>query len=263
MECLKSLPAQPSGAILFTVPETRVEVLWQQLKAKCLGSGLSLGDDVHGVDRTWTAADGRILAITSWSVVLGRLRLATRNTPAMQQDIAQLKGLTDTMNVDTFLPLVEAEVTGVCVPRRLINYIEMIDEISNRLAAEGHASTKGLQSASTYTNVGRYLALLDRFIGWIGIELTEWKISGLTPMQFRLYTRDNLADLSKTPPQKLAGHFEGARATKDTLYIPADLAVGVDRSQVIDHAVKQMHDIGRTLLNLFPSPDAQSGPSKG
>ena len=54
---------------------------------------------------------------------------------ALQQDIVQLRGLTDQMNAGEFLPLREDEVTDVNVARRLTNYSELIEDIAALIRA--------------------------------------------------------------------------------------------------------------------------------
>ena len=61
------------------------------------------------------------MALTSRRHVLETLSEAIADR-TLRRAIAQLRELSDQMNTDVFLPLTEAGLSDVAVPRRLINY---------------------------------------------------------------------------------------------------------------------------------------------
>ena len=177
---LEALPADESSALVFIVPHERAYGLWGELRKKCRSSKINLGSESKGDGITWARAGQRILAITSWKHVLGRLEEAAAD-PAVRQDIAQLRGLTDRMNADAFLPLREDEVTDANVARRLINYTGLINDIVGRLVTDSVATVKDLKKGVSYNYAGRFLRLHDRFGTWLGVDHEAWRGRGITP----------------------------------------------------------------------------------
>ena len=247
---LEALPADVSSLLVFIAPHQRGYGLWGELRERCRRSKIQLAGESKGGDITWARAGRRTLAITSWRHVLGRLEEAAAD-PALRQDIAQLRGLTDRMNVDAFLPLHEDEVTDANVARRLINYTGLIDEIVGRLKTDGIAGTKKLGSSYGYQFAGRFLRVHSRFNLWLGVHHRSWCARGITP----IWTAHNTNTSSSGIEGKILQAkelFNDARAVKGQLYIPIRLTTGADRDRVIDDAVRQMHSIADRLREEFP-----------
>ena len=136
---LEKLSAEVSSLLVFVVPQQRMTSLWDELKERCRQREFDLGSEFTADTVYWASAGRRTLAITSWKHVLGPLEHAAdaKGHADLRADIVQLRGLTDRMDVDEFLPLREGEVTDVDVARRMINYTGLIDEIVRRLKADG------------------------------------------------------------------------------------------------------------------------------
>ena len=96
---LKALPAHPASILAFVVPEERLGTLWDDLKARCMSEGLVPEDESPPGDPRRVRVAGRTMLITSWKRVLDVLqRVASESDrSAIEQDIAQLRGLTDWM----------------------------------------------------------------------------------------------------------------------------------------------------------------------
>ena len=155
------------------------------------------------------------------------------------------------MNVDEFLPLSEAEVTDVNVARRLTNYINLIEEIVDRLETDGMADTKDLRPAHSYTSAGRYLRVHGKFGLWLGVDLMAWRDRGITPIWSKHQMNSSWSGIQGKilQAEKL---FDEAQANNATLYIPIRLTTGAERDRVIDDAVRQMRSIADRLLEAFP-----------
>ena len=170
---------------------------------------------------------------------------------ALQQDIVQLRGLTDQMNAGEFLPLREDEVTDVNVARRLTNYSELIEDIAGRLRTDGIADMEGLRPAHGYTSAGRWLRLHAKFGLWLGVDLIAWRDRGITPIWSEHNTDASFSGVEGRVRQaeKL---FDDAQETDGWLYISIRLATRAERDRVIDDAVRQMRSIADRLLEAFP-----------
>ena len=251
---LEALPADASSVLVFIVPHERVYGLWGELQERCRRSKVRLDSEPRGDGITWARVDHRILAVTSWKHVLGRLE-ETAADPTLRQDIAQLRGLTDRMDADAFLPLGEDEVTDANVARRLLNYTGLIDEIVGRLKTARVADTKGLGVGNRYIYMGRFLRLYARFGTWLGVRLYAWRDRGITPM-WSVHNTNNSFSGIEGKIRQAEELFDDAYESNGQLLIPIRLTTGADRDRVIDDAVQQMRNIADRLQEAFP--DGQS-----
>ena len=251
---LEALPCDGSAALVFVVPHQRMYGLWGELREKCRRNGVELESESTTDTITWARAGHRTLAITSWKHVLGSLEQAARTGGHvdLQQDIVQLRGLTDHMNDAEFLPLRDDEVTNVNLARRMINYSELINEIVGRLVTDGVAETTGLRPGHTFTAAGRYLRMHATFDAWLGVDLHAWCEWGITP----IWSEHNTNSLSSGIPGKIrqaAKLFDDAQEDNGWLYLPIRLTTGVERDRVVDDAARQMRSIADRLREAFPA----------
>lgn len=154
------------SALLFIVPEHRVEFVWSELIKRCRQNQESWGV-TKVVDKDgmrWAQANSKILAIAHWSHVLSSMLRAMPEAVdhIARNDIYQLKGLTDMMEQDAFLPLEEYEVSGQQFPRRLNNYIDLVKRIVERLKLEELADTEGCLCRWFDGGVGQFMHLQGR-----------------------------------------------------------------------------------------------------
>ena len=249
---LDELPVDGSSALVFVVPHLRMYGLWGEIKEKCRRNGVELENESATKTVVWARAGHRTLAITSWKHVLGSLEkaAAAAGHEALQQDIAQLRGLTDRENADEFLPLREDEVTDVNVARRMINYSDLIEEIIGRLKEEGVADKKLGQSHSYHT-AGRYLRLHSRFGLWLGVDLDAWRDWGTTPIWSEHNTSSDFSGIEGQLRQA-AVLFDDAQEHNAWLCLPVRLTTGAERDRVIDDAVRQMRSIADKFQEAFP-----------
>ena len=247
---LNALPTDALSALVFIVPHQRRYVLWGELRERCHRSKIRLDSESKRDGITWVRADHRILAVTSWKHVLGRLEEAAAD-PALRQDIVQLRGLTDRMNASAFLPLREDEVTDARVARRMLNYIGLIDEIIDRLKTDGIVTVKGLRTGVSYSYTGRFLRLHAKFGTWMGVRLYPWRRRGITPIWSVHDTNQPFSGI-KGEVRQAKSLFDDAHEYNGQLFIPIRLTTGADRDRVIDDAVQQMCSIADRLREAFP-----------
>ena len=241
---IRALPEDRQAALLFIVPEQRIPTVWSELKKRCRDAGWDLTD---GSSRRVRIGPHSML-VASWEHILDLLRGAAvaGGHGEIERDVLQLRGLTDRVDSDAFLPLRPDEITEVGTARRLINYSDLVESIVDRLVENGIAQRGGL--SSTYHTAGRYLHVYDRFGLWLGVELKVWRDSGLTPLWWFLQNTDYYG--VRPIWSKIEGAFEDVQVYGGSKYIPIRLKTGVEKDMVIDHAVDQMKKIADTLLAL-------------
>ena len=254
---LDQLSSDAPAALLFVVPHTRLHSVWAELKDRCANKKFDLTDEAKTDDIAWARSGSRILAITSWKHVLAQLQQAAHESGhyEIEQDVIQLRGLTDLMNTAEFLPLREEEITDVTLPRRLLNYGELIDEVVERLVADGLADTqKAARFEGDYTRrAGRGLRLHSRFGSWFGIDHRVWGDCGITPLWWEINTNKPFSGIT-APASKVQSLLEEAVDSDDGwVYIPIRLKTGVERDRVIDAIVDQIRSIGGRLNRAFPA----------
>ena len=94
---LNLLPEEEQAALLFVVPEQRVEAVWTELRDVCADAGVNLVEEPDAQALTFARLGSRdslhILAITSWEHVLDELLQGVGGADT-RSDIVQLQGLT-------------------------------------------------------------------------------------------------------------------------------------------------------------------------
>ena len=256
VDYLEKLPGDTPSVLLFVVPHQRMYSVWSELKERCGLHKIGLVGETKTNDVTWARSGKRTMAITSWKYVLERLRYAASTTgrAALEQDIAQLRGLTDQMDMDEFLPLSEGQVTDVNVARRLINYSDLIEEITERAVADGIADTNGLRPTHGYYTAGRYLRAHAKFGLWMGVDLEAWRDYGITPVWWEVEPKSEFSGVNGRSLQKLKNSVGDDLQESDSgsLRIPIRLTTGVGRDRLIEDMVEQVHRIADRFLEAFP-----------
>ncbi len=251
---LRDLPEDPPSALIFVVPEQRVSTVWNDLCERC-GQAELEWEDTFDYGSVKSARVGRkTLLIASWKVVLERLRDTARSAghDAIEKDILQLQGLTGLMDSEAFLPLREDEGTDQETARRLVNYVELIEDIIKKLVDAKIADSKGLAPGHTFHFTGRYFYIHahGRFQSRLGIDLLAWRDEGISPMWWLFGTNTGVVrDLFKAIPEL----FNEVKPRHDGLHVPIRLKTGVEKDKVIDDAVAQMKRIADKVLKTVPS----------
>ena len=193
---LRDLPDDMRGsALVFIAPRDRIPGLWSELKARCEASPtIDLEDESpRGADAIWARSSGRVLLLMSWKHIIDALRRAAQD-PAVEQDVAQLRGLTERMEKETFLPLDVGEVTDVGLARRIIGYRRLVDKITDKVVERGVASLNKRWSPGAYRTgrmVNRSMLVRGKFDMRFGIELKAWRDWGITPFWWVLTSSDS------------------------------------------------------------------------
>ena len=253
---LGALPRDHESMLLFVVPERRVPSIWNEVKERCTRAGIPLRSEDENTYLAFARTDDHLLAVTSWSRFLKQL-LANANGkhPMLEQDILQLRGLTDQMNADEFLPLSEEEIADIGLARRLINYSDLIVAIVDQLVAEKDAiaDIRDLRASHRYYRTGRYMRLYGRFGAWFGVDLEAWRDYEISPIWWEIYLPSEFSGVQGKSILELRRLLpEAHQRGDDRLLLPIRLKPGVERDGVIDYAVEQIRSIADRLKSAFP-----------
>ena len=234
------------SALVFVVPTARIPSVWGELIRRCAESALAVGEEVRGSATVSTKLSGnRVMAVTSWKRVLDGLEVVTSVKP----DVRQLRGLTDTMDAEAFLPIRPNELTNVELARRLINYADLVELIVDELIRREVADTSGLRPSHNYHAAGRYLYMHDRLGLWLGVDLDLWRDAGTTPLWWEM-SESEWSGVEGVWDE-LDGMFDDIRIRGGSKCVPVRLKTGAERDAVIANAADQMVAIADRIVSAL------------
>lgn len=254
---LRTLPEKPESALVFVVPEKRVATVWQELKERCKSEGMELEDLVKSGPVQSARVGGNRMLITNWDFVLNKLLdTACSMDDEIQHDIRQLLGLVNRVDSsEAFLPLRDENVDDRETARRLVNFIDLIYPIVERLKQDGIADTQGLHATNSTYYSGRYFRMYDRFPLLLVIELKIWREHGVSPLWLGSWIKEPQRNMENL--ENARGAFPDDVKSGDYRYFPIRLKSGVDRDRVIDDAIRQI----REIVDHCREPAPQDSPS--
>lgn len=215
---LARLPEDTHSVLLFVAPAQRIETLWPELCRRAeeqhtltVTSDVPVSGELRGVS---IDSNGHKMLLTSWRAVLEQMESQTSlaEDRAAVRDIEQLRGLTERMDSDAFLPIHSDEL-GQEFPRRMLNLVRLIDDATQRATAKGWADTTGLRITPQWYGYGRYLRLRG-IEAWFGINFQYWASNGSSPLWIRNYS--------------------------DGLWYWVHLPTGMEYQEVLDYVVDQL-----------------------
>ena len=189
---LARLPEDTPSALLFVAPAQRIETLWPELERRAeehheltVTSDTPTSGELRGVS---IDSNGHKMMVSSWRAVLEQMesRASMAGDGSAARDIQQLRGLTERMDSDAFLPIHSDEL-GQDFPRRMINLVRLVDDATQRATAKGWADTTGLRITPQWYGYGRYLRLRG-IEAWFGINFQYWASHGSSPLWIRSHS---------------------------------------------------------------------------
>ena len=243
---LKRLQKGKEGILLFLCPEKRIPTIWPELVRRCQEARVALGEETETpYTKSIPVGNDHHLAITSWRAVLNSIQpeLERENDHKRISDLEQLRGLVNKMDQEAFLPL-SSEELSVAIPKRLIQYHDLVDEAIEELRAKGVVSLDGLRATQSRVKYRRYFST-EKFVGWLEVEYDKWTNLRETPIwlgiQEPLTTKKwkypenlkpKLQSLEYARPSML---FEGY----EHLTVPIYLPTGQEKSVVVQKIIEQ------------------------
>ena len=187
---LKQLASGPS-VLMYVVPEARINSLWREVLGDIEGGECGVGVQQlkeSGPVRAGREKEGeRYLLMVSWRSLLDSLLSSTRDDPPVQSDLLQLKGLTELMDSEAFLPLKKEDFSPE-IPRRHQQFVQLVMNATRELRDHGKVVSWTGPIASSYNSIGRYLTISDT-TGWLGVHFDLWGRGNTedTPLWLQLY----------------------------------------------------------------------------
>ncbi len=250
---LRRLPAGRHSGLVFLVPRSREVTIWPEILRRCAEeTDFELAQDAtYANERTVDVGQGRKIAVTSWEAVLDKISdsLAGDDDRAISGDVAQLISLCGRLNAEAFLPFRVGEL-GPESPRRLLQLVQLVDNLAERLLAEKLADKDGFKATPQRTGYGHYLHLGD----WgasLHMDYRKWATLRETPLWLTIYARRshdwNGVEAQRDQNVLLAAGIPsivkdpGERPTR--LVVPLAIREGVEYHDVLADLVTQVRAI--------------------
>ena len=257
---LPLLPTEVPSALLFVCPEKRLSILEAEL-AYLVTSSDQYPDhqNIHASEDLTVSklSESQFLAVVSWRRLLTDFEslLDPIEERTLVADLHQLRGLCEQMDEEGFIPLRTNETGNVEIPRRILDYSSLIDDIVNELRESGDVSTDGLVRTSTTEFTGRYVWIRQRgdLDGLLCVDFMAWRKFGRSPiwLEFsgkQLSQQQKIeSGLSKTSfyVVDIANYSKRGWTGKA---LPITLVPNAEKIQVIENCAMQIRQIANILL---------------
>lgn len=235
-----------SAALLVLAPRARLRLLWPELhrrvkkKAKFVLPVTSETGDL----RSASTEDGELrLLMTSWASLLDRMerQADAAGETAAKADIKQLRGLTDRMDGDAYLPLQQEDLKSEPA-KYMLDAAQLVDDATDRAKRNGWANTEGVRATPQGRGYGRFV-----YIGgvgtWFGIHLKGWAHHVDTPLWLS-YHRNRYEHLQR------AGVAKDCYKIEERFCIPIQIPEAEEYHEVLNSVV---NTLGRFAKRFDPS----------
>jgi hypothetical protein len=235
---LNRVREQGRGSVVFVVPALRAEGIWHELRRRCLDRNIAFTEDLATASgsrfaRLPDSASG--LGLIAWrdllSSILAEIELVgERNTAS---DLRQLQGLCNREDADAFLPLSSDELTNCGFAKRIIQFSDLVDDLTTRLVEKKMADTRGLRATATKGRYGRYMRI-HNVESMLYFGAAMWGNRSPTPIWLRVIGSNWNYDPrigAHLPGRALQSHI-AMFETQAGIEIPIRLSIGEERDEV-------------------------------
>lgn len=171
---------ESDSVLMFICPKLRVKTIFDECLRRITESGIEL--TANEKSNLISLPSNRFLLIKTWDEILLIIREALHNNNENQlvSDIDQVIGLCHTIDSTAFLPLQHEDFSPE-IPRRIINYLDLIDGVIRALLNRKLVSTKNLRASATRTNYIRYFKTTDLAFA-LSVNFKLWATMADTPI---------------------------------------------------------------------------------
>jgi len=242
LEYLKRL--KKDSVLMFICPTLRVRPVYTEIIRRL--KAVSLNFNENSKKHSIILSDNIQIIVKTWEQILNAVksRLAQENNQELLSDINQLIGYCDTIDNESFLPILSEDLSPK-IARRINSYYDLIDKVVDELKKRGKASTVGLTGASQRYGYTRYCKINNYGVA-INLKFNIWAQEADTP--FWISVDDNISkswSMSKElkfKMKKLASRL-GVQMHEDSyqdLYFALTPLTGETEDTVVDDLVQQI-----------------------
>lgn len=247
---LQHLASEKESILLFVAPSSRILNLWQQLTERCARKGFPIDQEITQWSEYHVAKvePGKVLGLVSWESLLTYLKKALEDNGVIEgaYEVWQLQGLCERLDAEGFHTLL-AEDLQSSADVETEKYHRLADALLEILVEKDYASSgKEYRTTSGADFYKRYMTL-DGHKNWcIEFNQTYWASFAPTPIWLTLYfksqtqAKEKFNSLREKSPNKIY-------LDKHSILIPLELALGVEREDVLKHLVRQIEEVSPFL----------------
>ena len=237
------------AALLFVAPKARLELLWPELSRLAKKKfEVNIISESGPVRSATIVSDSLHLQLTSWATLLERMGKAACSVDdtVAAADIRQLRGLTDRMDGDTFLPFGSEDLTSESA-QQMLNVAQLVDDATDHTKRMGWVDTEGLKAVPRETGHGRFIRI-GGVETWFGINFRGWARHSNTPLWLS-YWKGYHEQLEK------AGLATRKFEIDDRYCIPIPLPSAEHYNAALNSVVSELESIAKAFGYVGPVPD--------
>lgn len=238
-------------ALVFLVPARRELLVARQLEER-------MGCRARKIAGMPILDNGQLVVVVSWRRMLETVRtcLSDADDHVGLRDLEQLAGLCDRADTETVLPFGDEDFDDATA-RRMLDFHDLVDRVTDVLVAADLTSTKGLKATSTRGHYGRYQRHLasGRNIQ-INYSLWWWANRYPSPLWLRLWQPgpELLTAWYGMVADGQLPHVEGPEKD-DSARVALRTPRGVEADAAVDGLVEQI----KRALSVLPPLETLDG----
>ncbi|MCZ0939674.1 MAG: hypothetical protein OXJ55_13615 [Caldilineaceae bacterium] len=224
------------AALLVLAPRARLRLLWLELRRRVKEEAefvLPVTSEMGDL-RSASTEDGELrLLMTSWASLLGRMERqadAAGETGA-KADIKQLRGLTNRMDGDAYLPLQKEDLKSEPA-KYMLDAAQLVDDATDHAKRNGWANTEGLKATPQGRGYGRFVDI-GGVETWFGIHLKGWAHHVDTPLWLSYHRNYHV-------------HLRRAEVTKDCFEIEGRFCIPIQMPDA-----EEYHEVLNSVVNAL------------
>ena len=241
---LGQLAPGPS-VLIYVVPEARIGSLWNDALGDIKGGdeGFSVQQlrDSGSLKVGKVSQGERYVLMVSWRSLLDSLLLSCMSDAGVQSDLHQLRGLTELMDSEAFLPLKKDDLSPE-IPRRQQQFVKLVMDATKELGNRGDLVTWTGPITSSHNSCGRYFTISGSTV-WLGVHFDLWGQGETedTPLWLQLYNLQEaaLAHVSRKLGLRAVGWYGN--------YFQVTLPLDVELAEVHSSVVSQLEQFAEAI----------------
>ena len=234
------------AVLLFVAPKARLELLWPELCDRASKKFKVCTISESGLVRSASIeSDLHHLQLISWADLLDRIGKAACGVDdyVATADIRQLRGLTDRMDGDAYLPLRPGDLRSESA-RYMLDVAHLVDDATYHASQNGWIDTEGFRATAQRRGYGRFVNIGG--VGtWFGVHTEGWARHSDTPLWLSFH-ESNYEYLKRTTLVRNYVKLEGRHC------IPIELPDTANYKEVLNSVVNSLGEFARQFDSSLP-----------
>ncbi len=233
-------------ALLFVAPKARLDLLWPELCERAKRKFRLTNILNSGPVRSATIrSNSHHLQLTSWATLLESMEKAACGVDdnVAAADIRQLRGLTDRMDGDAYLPLRPDDLRSKSA-MYMLDVAQLVDDATNHARQNFWINTEGVKATPQRRGYGRFV-----YIGgvgtWFGIHTEGWARKRDTPLWLSFH-KNNYERLKRAKLDGDCIEIEGRHC------IPILMPDAENYRQVLNSVVSRLGEFAKRFDSSVP-----------